>query len=217
MDIDDEEEEGEYSPPEAVEDDHAPLYPGPSTMHDGLDPRGRPLRRYSEIDDGKGPTSPHMRIVRNHITSPLAPQPSRVSPLALAKDAPFQQNTRTRRQRQGQIGSPDPGHPRKKRKMDKKERRARRNGGLSPDAFIKEENVSPPPFHEVQPLGSGRVRPTNADRPIVIDDGPQEVRYVSADGRYIDSPTRPMSRHLEPPMPLSEPRVMSRAAMRPIA
>ena len=216
MDVDDDEEEGEYSPPEAMEDENGLVHPASSAMHDGHDPRGRPLRRYSEIDDGKRPTSPNMRIVRNHITSPIAPQPSRVSPLALAKDAPFQQNTRMRRQRQGQGGSPEPMHPRKKRKMDKKERRARRNGGLSPDAFIKEENVSPPPFHEVQPLGTGRMRPTHPDRPIVIDDGPQEVRYVAPDGRYIDSQTRPDSRHMEPQMPHSEPRVVSRTAMRPM-
>ena len=79
--MDDEEEEGEYSPPEAMEQDLVVPEPGPSNMQDGRDPRGRPLRRYSEIDEGG-----NMRIVRNHITSPAAPQPSRVSPLAFAKD-----------------------------------------------------------------------------------------------------------------------------------
>ncbi|RMZ89651.1 hypothetical protein DV736_g3116, partial [Chaetothyriales sp. CBS 134916] len=211
--LDDEEEEGEYSPPEALEDDGGPPNVGSSTMQESQDPRGRPLRRYSEIDDGKRPQSPSMRIVRNHITSPLAPQPSRVSPFALAKDGPLQQNSRMRRQRPGQLPSPESGYARKKRKMDKKDRRTRRNGGLSPDAFIKEENISPPPFHAVQPLGSGRVPLTNADRPIVIDDGPQEVRYVSTDTRYMESPTRPLSR-VEPQSAVGEPRTESRTTMR---
>ncbi|RMD42274.1 hypothetical protein DV735_g2841, partial [Chaetothyriales sp. CBS 134920] len=182
--LDDEEEEGEYSPPEAVEDDVGPPNVALFPNQDSQDPRGRPLRRYSELDDGKRPPSPGMRI----------------------------QNSRLRKQRPGQLPSPESGYPRKKRKMDKKDRRTRRNGGLSPDAFIKEENISPPPFHAVQPLGAGRMPVASADRPIVIDDGPQEVRYVSAD-RYVESPSRPLS-HVEAQTGLVEPRSGSRAGMR---
>jgi hypothetical protein len=203
--MDDEEEEGEYSPPEAMEQDTAVLDAVPSNVHDGRDPRGRQLRRYSEIDEG------NVRIVRNHITTPAAPQPSRVSPLALAKDAPLQ-NNRPRKQRP-QHGSPELAQQypaRKKRKLDKKSQRNRRNG-MSPD--VKEENISPPPFHEVQPLGSGQPRPVNAERPILIDDD-QQFRYEQANDRYLDSPTRPMSRQVEQLMPMSEPRALSRAGMR---
>lgn len=228
MDMDDEEEEGEYSPPEAMAQ-----YPTPSdipsqAMQDSRDPRGRPLRRYSELDDnGRRPGSPseaNMRIVRSQITSPIAPQPSRVSLLAVAKDASYLQNSRLRRQqrlpRQGSPPSPDVNQgypPKKKRKLEKSNgKKGRRNGGMSPDAFIKEENVSPPPFHDVQPLGSGRLRPSGAERPIVIDDEPlPEVRYMPAPERYVDSPTRPVPRQVEQLMPLSEPRAISRASLRP--
>ena len=205
--MDDEEEEGEYSPPEAVEQENAVFDAPPANFPDARDPRGRPLRRYSEIDEGN-----NMRIVRNHITIPAAPQPSRVSSLALAKDG-FLQNQRAPRSRRQQGLSPDYSHQgpaKKKRKMDKKHQRTRRNG-MSPD--VKDENVSPPPFHEVQPLGSGKLRPTNADRPIIIDEG-QDYRYEQVGDRYLDSPTRPMSRQIEPVMPLSEPRVSSRTGMR---
>ncbi|KAK6385609.1 hypothetical protein LTS17_001179 [Exophiala oligosperma] len=223
MDLDDEEEEGEYSPPEAT------AFPVPKTassqaMPDERDPRGRPLRRYSETEDnGRRPLSPseaNMRIVRNQITSPLAPVPSRVSPLAVAKDPPFSQDERQRRsQRIGGPGSPpspdeSQGNipPRKRRKLERRaEKKARQN------PFIKEENISPPPFHDVQPLGSGRLRPMDADRPIVIEDDPvQDTRYMSSTERYVDSPSRPIHRQVEQLMPLSEPRVMSRASIRPM-
>lgn len=229
MDLDDDEEEGEYSPPEATVQYPTPIAGNSQSIQDSRDPRSRPLRRYSELEDnGKRPVSPseaQMRIVRNQITSPIAPRPSRVSPLAVAKDGPFSQNARLRRpQRIGRPGSPPSPdenqafHPKKKRRIEKRnEKKARRNGGLSPDTFIKEENVSPPPFHDVQPLGSGRLRPSGADRPIVIDDEPvQEVRYMPAPERYVESPSRPLPRQVEQLMPLSEPRTSSRASFRPV-
>ena len=228
MDLDDEEEEGEYSPPEATEQYPAQSNANYEAMQDSRDPRSRPLRRYSEVgDNGRRAISPNeanMRIVRNHITSPIAPRPSRVSPLAVAKDQPFSQNGRQLRARRvprpGSPPSPDDSNAlpaRKKRKLEK-QRKHRRNGGLSPDAFIKEENVSPPPFHDVQPLGSGRLRPTASDRPIIIqdDESAQDVRYVQQPARYVDPPSRPPPRQVEQLMPLSEPRVLSRASMRPI-
>lgn len=198
---DDDEEEGEYSPPEAVEQDAA-MQDSYAPMSNPHDPRNRQLRRYSEVEDG------NVRIVRNHITSPMAPVPSRISPLAVAKQPPLQQNTRARRDR-----SPDGPNPRKKRKLEKREqRRMRRNGAGSPG--VKEENVSPPPFHEVQPLGSARTRPANPEHPIMIDDSPRDMRYAPVEQAY-QSP-RPAVRYAEPPMPLSEPRVVSRQSMRPM-
>ncbi|EXJ76911.1 hypothetical protein A1O3_10068 [Capronia epimyces CBS 606.96] len=230
MDLDDEEEEGEYSPPEAMAQYPTSNAAHPQAMQDSRDPRNRPLRRYSELDDnGRRPVSPseaNMRIVRNQITSPIAPVPSRVSPLAVAKGAPFLQNGRQRRSpRIGRAGcppSPDDTqtlHPKKKRKLEKRnEKKGKRNGKVSPDAFLKEEQVSPPPFHDVQPLGSGRPRPMGgADQPITLDEEPtQEIRYMPAPERYVDSPSRPLPRQVEQLMPLSEPRAVSRAGLRPL-
>ena len=229
MDLDDEEEEGEYSPPEATLQVPSPKVAHPHDMQDSRDPRGRPLRRYSEVEDNGGrPISPaeaHMRIVRNHITSPIAPRPSRVSPLAVAKDSPFPQNARAGRKqwigRPGSPPSPDDNQAhqaRKRRKVDPRnqKRNARRNGRMSPD--VKEEDVSPPPFHHVQPLGSAHLRSSGADRPIVIDDEPvQEARYTAgAPDRYVEPPARPVPRQLERLMPSSDPRPSSRSSVRPV-
>jgi hypothetical protein len=227
MDIDDDEEEGEYSPPEATIQVPSPKFANDSDLRDSRDPRGRPLRRYSEVDDNGGrplsPSDAHMRIVRNHITSPIAPRPSRVSPLAVAKDSPFSQNARSgRKQWIGRPGSPpspdDQQGPqaRKRRKLDarnQKRQHGRRNGRNSPD--VKEEDISPPPFHDVQPLGS-RLRSSGMDRPIVLDDEPaQDVRYAPVPTRYVESPARPLPRQVERLMPSSEPRPLSRASVRP--
>ena len=230
MDLDDdEEEEGEYSPPEATLQVPSPKATHRQDMQDSRDPRGRPLRRYSEVEaNGGRPVSPseaHMRIVRNHITSPIAPCPSRVSPLAVAKDSPLLQNARTARKpwigRPGSPPSPDDqqAHPaRKRRKVEARnqKKQARRNGRFSPD--VKEEDVSPPPFHHVQPLGSARLRSSGADRPIVIDDEPvQEVRYAPASSeRYAEIPARPLPRQVERIMPSGEPRPSSRSSVRPV-
>ena len=229
MDVDDDEEEGEYSPPEATVQVPSPRMAHMQGTHDSRDPRGRPLRRYSELEnDGGRPYSPNeanMRIVRNHITSPIAPRPSRVSPLAVAKHSPLLQNARIGRKqwigRPGSPRSPDDNHlvpPKKRRKLDAKEnkRRAKRNGRMSTD--VKEEDISPPPFHDVQPLGSGRGRPNGSDRPIVIDDEPeQEIRYApTPTKRYVESPLRPLPRQVERLMPSSEPRPSSRSSLRPI-
>ncbi|KAI1612676.1 hypothetical protein EDD36DRAFT_437455 [Exophiala viscosa] len=198
MDLDDEEEEGEYSPPEATAYPASKIGP-PEAMQDTRDPRGRPLRRYSENEDnGRRPLSP--------------------------SEANMRINGRRQSQRIGKPGTPPSlddfqGQglpPRKRRKLEKRiEKKARRNGAYSPG--VKEENVSPPPFHDVQPLGSGRVRPMG-DRPIVIDDEPeQEARYMPPpEQRYVDSPSRPIHRQVEQLMPLSEPRALSRASVRPV-
>jgi hypothetical protein len=204
LDPDDEEEEGEYSPPEAVDQDNIMQNSGYRAMHDSQDPYSRPLRRYSEADDGA--RGSNMRIVRNHITSPVAPQASRVSPLAFAKQPFLQQANRVRRGR-----SPEAQQPKKKRKLDKRDRRGRRNGH-SPD--VKEE--SPPPFHDPQPLGSGKLRPNNADQPILLEDTTHPVRYAPVDPS-LNSP-RMMTRYPEPvpvPLPMSEPRSGSRLALKP--
>lgn len=214
MDIDNDDEEGEYSPPDADQ------YPAQNVngSHVSADPRTRQVRRYSDLDqNGKRPASPpepNMRIVRNHITSPVAPQPSRVSPLTFTKDSLVLQgrqytNGRPRGRAESPSQSPENVSARnKRRKVDKKaEKRAQRRG-------IKQENVSPPPFHDIQPLGAKPTQPE--DRTIVIDEPPpppQEIRYAQAP-RYVESPQRPLSRQAEP-IQMASPRVLSRNAMRP--
>ena len=110
-----------------------------------------------------------VRIVRNHITSPAAPQPSRVSPLTMAK-VPSVPQVRSRygteRVHSGQDlerGSPDAPAaqrplPRKRRRLQEDKGRARqvpynrKPGAADPsEPFIKEEPVSPPPFADASP------------------------------------------------------------------
>jgi hypothetical protein len=232
MDVDDD-DEPEYSPPEATEQ-HPPQNNEQASRFDYRDPRSRPLRRYSGADQhDKRPGSPleaDMRIVRNHITSPLAPQPSRVSPLAVAKAPPFSQNTRPQSGRNHQNGgqtdpsrqSPDyahvPENSRKKRKLDKKANRVKKRKSNmlgSPEAHIKDEPVSPPPFHDVQPLGASKPRAASNNVPIYIDDEPmQQMRYMPGEDRF----AQPLPRQIiyeEPPLPRSDPRPYSRASVRP--
>ena len=232
MDVDDE-DEPEYSPPEPAE--QYPSQNNEQTLRfDYRDPRSRPLRRYSGADQHDkrhgSPLEGDMRIVRSHITSPLAPQPSRVSPLAVAKAPPFLQNNRQRPDRNyqnaGQFDhnrqSPDyaqaPENARKKRKLDKKANRMKKrkgNAAGSPGAHIKDEPVSPPPFHDVQPLGAQKLRTASSNVPIYIDDEPvQQMRYLPGQDRF----TQPVSRQVvyeEPLLPRSDPRPYSRTGVRP--
>jgi hypothetical protein len=232
MDVDDD-DEPEYSPPEPTEP-FAPHSNDQASRFDYRDPRSRPLRRYSGADQHeKRPGSPleaDMRIVRNHIASPLAPQPSRVSPLAVAKAPPFSQNNQSRTSRNypngGQFDSsrqsPDYTQAteisRKKRKLDKKANRTKKRKGNmagSPEAHIKDEPVSPPPFHDVQPLGALKPR-TAPTQPIYIDDEPmQQIRYATQQDRY-GQPTSRQVVYEEPSVPRSDPRPFSRASVRPL-
>jgi hypothetical protein len=233
MDVDDD-DEPDYSPPEPTEQ-HPSQNNDQVSRFDYRDPRNRPLRRYSGADQyDKRPGSPleaDMRIVRSHITSPLAPQPSRVSPLAVAKAPPFSQNTRSRPDRNYQNGgqfdanrqSPDyaqvPENSRKKRKLDKKANRMKKRKGNmagSPETHIKDEPVSPPPFHDVQPLGASKPRTASSNMPIYIDDEPiRQMRYPPGQDRFAQPPPRQVI-YEEPPLPRSDPRPYSRASVRPL-
>lgn len=216
-DADDEDEEGEYSPPDA--DPFAARNGTNGNTAPSADPRRRPTRSLKEQDHAgrraASPMNPDLRIVRNHITSPLAPQPSRVSPLAFTKDSLVSQdrqhdNGRQRMRANSLSHSPENFSARpKKRKLDRGERKADKRLRKG----IKQENISPPPFHDIQPLGLSKPQPD--DRPIVIDEPPQaqEMRYVPAP-QYVGTPQRPMSRQTEY-LPASEPRILSRTSMRP--
>lgn len=233
MDVDDD-DEPEYSPPGPAEQ-FAPHSNDQASQFDYRDPRSRPLRRYSGADQHEkrhgSPLEADIRIVRNHITSPLAPQPSRVSPLAVAKAPPVFQSNRSRNYRNLQNGghfdsgrqSPDyaqaPEMSRKKRKLDKKANRTKKRKGNvagSPDAHIKDEPISPPPFHDVQPLGALKPRNVPSSQPIYIDDEPiQQARYAPAEDRY-GQPNPMQAAHEEPPPPRSDPRPYSRASVRQV-
>jgi hypothetical protein len=101
-------EEPEYSPPEPDEpsvvnrDNGVPIQGGyPPMAKPG---NGRPYN----APYGNGSPVADVRIVRSHITSPAAPQPARISPLAVAK-APSIPQTRYQQQAQTSQG-PRYGH-----------------------------------------------------------------------------------------------------------
>lgn len=167
-------EEPDYSPP-------APNVP-PMPRRDSREYFGggsaNGARRYAP-DRGYQPRrslSPggDVRVIRNHITSPAAPRPSRVSPLA----NPAQQFTNSRQEyvRRGPVSghtSPDvPAQlsiPRKRRRLhDERDRPVsyRRQAVDPPETYIKEEPVSPPPFADIPP--APRVRVPH-ERPVYID------------------------------------------------
>jgi len=223
----DEDDEPEYSPPEPMEQFPASAANGPPRF-DARDQLRRPLRRYSELDQsGNGYGSPvqvDMRIVRNHITSPLAPQPNRVSPLAVAKAPPLSQTARARkdRHRPYQNGRPESRsspeaptqsvHPKKKRKVEKK--KGAKNGmrGNQGDQFIKDEPVSPPPFLEKRPLVPVRQNPSSDSRSVLIEDQRQELAHLPTAERYAAASPRQVVYEMDPPTLHSEPRPYSRSA-----
>ena len=140
-------------------------------------------RRY-----GRGSQSPpgDVRIVRNHITSPAAPRPSRVSPLATAKvpkahrlkeSLPAYGQDRVRPEQEAARSSPEPPAPasrlmpRKRRRVleerDGSRRMSSRRQAVDPsEPYIKQEPVSPPPFADDPPNIQARMP---QERPIYID------------------------------------------------
>ncbi|KAL1884539.1 hypothetical protein Plec18167_002129 [Paecilomyces lecythidis] len=183
-------EEPEYSPPgpdvpPVVRVDSREYYRPESYARRQVSD-SRPSRGYH----GRRSISPAngVRIVRNHIISPAAPQPSRVSPLAMAK-MPIQQARVPRQDHLQRVPtgydsartSPDGGAqqlmPRKRRRVQEPREQmgsaaSRRPADVSPVPYIKEEPVSPPPFTDVRPTYS-RARQ------------PQEQAYVDlASPRY---------------------------------
>ena len=134
-----------------------------------------------------------VRVVRNHITSPLAPQPARVSPLAVTKVPQVSQGHRvisdyhilrgfgaeTLSARQSPEVSLQQVNPRKRRReVDPSERArnvtARRVVG-SPEPYIKEEPVSPLPFAESSSLDRSRGA-REARQPLYVDVASPQIR-----------------------------------------
>ncbi|KAL4941305.1 hypothetical protein BDV06DRAFT_212780 [Aspergillus oleicola] len=169
-------EEPEYSPPAPgvapmeIADSYEPPQANPSApRNQAYDPRERYTRRTISPADG-------VRVIRNHITSPAAPQPSRVSPLAIAKVPSVNQLHGSRLEYDPERrGSPEvlpqPLMSRKRRRLHDDRDRSRppiygAQGASSAKPFIKEEPVSPPPFADTPPLY--RPRPPK-EGPVYID------------------------------------------------
>lgn len=186
-------DEAAYSPPDVS----APVAIRQSRREEVREPEGG--RRKDSIGNRAPPPpenksreyvrqnqSPHspvvsdVRVVRNHITSPVAPQPSRVSPLAVSRVPTVHQGQRMigdehRQPRRSAEDVPSARHsprpvlqdlnPRKRRRADsngrgrfviaRRESPGRRQSPLvrreSPEVRIKEEPVSPPPFAATTP------------------------------------------------------------------
>ncbi|MCJ1478067.1 hypothetical protein MMC13_006742 [Lambiella insularis] len=127
-------------------------------------PNGRFQPGSPSMRNGRSsPAARDIRVVRNHITSPIAPQPARVSPLAVAKLPRLDQirrgeqevsSPRNSRQhgyaQQSPLATPQPANPRKRRREiefdDGARNVAARRDLASPLPYIKDEPVSPPPF-----------------------------------------------------------------------
>ncbi|KAI9893556.1 MAG: hypothetical protein M1814_006352 [Vezdaea aestivalis] len=105
------------------------------------------------------------RVVRNHISSPLAPQAARVSPLLMARPQPLE-NALNNRPADSPRAHPRPSRPearrprptspktrgpaKKKHKVTNGNRKASNRGPAeSPDPYIKAEPESPPPLSNI--------------------------------------------------------------------
>lgn len=171
-------EEAEYSPPMTM----APPIDDREQQRGGVSTSSK-IRYNDRTQDFYEPASPrNVRVIRNHITSPAAPRPSRVSPLAMPKVPQVQHHHGEPAFESERIYSdPESGRaspngpvsqltPRKRRKMNDRGAEAQRisyrkqNDG-TPATYIKAEPVSPPPFAD-DPAIRGQ---PNAQRPVYID------------------------------------------------
>lgn len=165
----------------------------------------RTSREYARHNEKSQSPSNEVRVIRNHITSPIAPQPARVSPLAVAKvpqipqgTGILQENDRPSRDSGGEIGSNrqspyvflQPVGSRKRRRetdsYDKARHVLARREVISPEIHIKAEPVSPPPYSAPAEVLQPRRRQA-VPRPVYIDTDPplrqgdrQPIMYQSA-------------------------------------
>ncbi|KAF2160808.1 hypothetical protein M409DRAFT_70135 [Zasmidium cellare ATCC 36951] len=161
---------GHVTPPE--DDDDSEYEPGEITQESAVP------TPYEQRQPPSQP-SPQVPVIRNHLTHIAAPQPNRVSPLAVAKRPSIELELINGRPEVVQKSRPKPnrastGSPpytgtgakkgkKKKRKRDqeptnrnnKKSRRERNAAAQSPPSpahnqpYIKDEPISPPPFANV--------------------------------------------------------------------
>ncbi|KAJ5627143.1 hypothetical protein N7528_004570 [Penicillium herquei] len=175
-------EEPEYSPP-------APVAPSiDQRAYERVPATDETRPKYVEERPGN-----NLTVVRNHITSPAAPRPSRVSPLATAK-VPAVQQIRGDQFDQGldrfysdpESGRASPNAPvpqiisRKRRRVQEKGQDVRvsykRQNADHSGPYIKEEPVSPPPFTDDPAVVRTR---QPAQHPVYIEiDSPQYTPNV---------------------------------------
>ncbi|CAI7656924.1 unnamed protein product [Penicillium glandicola] len=224
-------DEPEYSPPApaAPPADHREH---PRGVESGAGTKSRSDARYTDrTRDICKPLSPaNVKVVRNHITSPAAPRPSRVSPLAISK-VPSVQQIRDERSEHGsdQVysepdsarGSPNPPSfhimSRKRRRLREGDEGPRqtshRTQNAEPsEAFIKEEPISPPPFADDPTVVRGR---NPAERPIYIDiASPQYTPVYESRGPPVRESVYEIDPYHEPPLDAGPQRTISRMSIR---
>lgn len=235
----DSDDEMEYSPPEPQIPSHgrnfsnnqnfqpSPVFPEPHPS------TKRPYSRNGVHADtqilSSSQTANDVRVVRNHITSPVAPQPARVSPLAVARHPKVRQLQQNDRQgstpriiEQSNNTNSSPNVPLQSLKVRKRrraleareaERNTRRAIG-SPEPYIKEEPVSPPPFAEASVPRHPR-RQVSDREPMVI-----ETSSPQYNDRVVYQPRQPIRAQpaeiydLQSPPPPIVRRVISRSGQR---
>lgn len=156
----------------------------------------QPAAREFDVRDGRSP-SPlpnNVRVVRNHIMSPVAPQPSRVSPLAVAKVPQVSQvqrshgeNRRLSRASNTEITKTGPSPQASIQPLSSKKRRrgadpqentrnvVPRRKLVSPVVRIKDEPISPPPFGDAVEIRHIRPR-QEAPRQLYVDAAAPQYR-----------------------------------------
>ena len=175
------------------------------------------------------PVPSGVRIVRNHITSPLAPQPARVSPLAVTKvpqvsqghrvipnyHTPREYGAETLSARQSPEVSLQLVNSRKRRReLDSSERTRNviiRRTITSPEPYIKEEPVSPLPFAESSSLYRSRGA-REARQPLYVDTASPQVRErIIYDPRSLEPPPSAYVTDVRAPVTPVVRRAVSRA------
>ncbi|KAI4182636.1 MAG: hypothetical protein L6R41_005859 [Letrouitia leprolyta] len=241
------EEESAYSPPDAVPPKTSEILPGrrkdarqqqrQSPIQTRAAPREYP--RYDNVAQSSSSVG-EGHVVRNHITSPVAPQPARVSPLAVARAPPTSQGKRQQRQINESFREPANGtipvqttQTPRQATNPKKRKKARESGEMvrnviprreppSPEIRVKEEPTSPPPF--VHPAERWDARPQQEARePIYVDEVSPRYREQGTVVYRSNVIDRPAPRYVlddyrEAPPPRYEPdlrRVVSTRQLRP--
>ncbi|KAL8691216.1 MAG: hypothetical protein Q9218_003512 [Villophora microphyllina] len=177
-------------------------------------------REYPRRENGvRSPVVNEGRVVRNQITSPVAPQPARVSPLAVSRLPPISQMQRPERLNNENGGGDEinTGFALKGQLLNPKKRRRGRESGeqvrsvvprrepSSPEIRIKEEPMSPVPFAE--PIERWESRGRQEERgPIYIEEA---LPHYQDQERVVQRPSiieRPAPRYVldgYPPAPPS--------------
>ncbi|EEH35889.1 hypothetical protein PAAG_00212 [Paracoccidioides lutzii Pb01] len=182
-------DEPEYSPPgpditSTVPREEEGEYIPKLDMSSRRRSNGRPVERGPDTRRNASPGH-DIRVVRNHITSPAAPQPSKVSPLAVSRvpSLPQSRQRHTRpvdrltsghgSARTSPESAPQPLTSRKRRRLQENRDRNRvaneRREADSPDhPYIKPEPISPPPFSDLPLAGESKPR-LHHERPAFVD------------------------------------------------